>query len=503
MDRKKEWVIIISIIFTTVFLQILFLTPPELSDQLDYFFWADKFPNLSADPHHRTLRIGLLIPISFLIKFFNYSEIAYYLIPILSSVAFSIGIYKLSRLFFNRIVSLCSSILSISIPIFLRYAGQLLPDLPSIAMTIWSIFLLINSTKEVKGIYKNSKFHIFIGALLGWAYLVKEMVGLYFLIIALTFFLYKIPLKKIFYLVSGFLGILSLEFIFAYHTYQDAFIRFSFASPRGTEGSVTKSIPLVLTSFFRLLNNYSSDGYAFLLFLFLIGSTIFAIKKNNSFMFLNLWFLLSYFELTILGIFPIILRWEGFTILRLHIFRYWFFMIPPFIIGGTAILSKIIHLIVNNIGIRKNRLQMANGLILFTFTLSSIFIGVKSIWNLPDYIRTDGNHYQEFRKFLKNNGGEFEKIWLTFDDFRASERVIPIFTNSFFGTPIWEGDFERLNYDNELVELSDIGTGLVIVDNQFMNMFFKGEYLPSIKLPENWKVVFISTNKTLYAYRVL
>ena len=156
MDRKKEWVIIISIIFTTVFLQILFLTPPELSDQLDYFFWADKFPNLSADPHHRTLRIGLLIPISFLIKFFNYSEIAYYLIPILSSVAFSIGIYKLSRLFFNRIVSFCSSILSISIPIFLRYAGQLLPDLPSIAMTIWSIFLLINSTKEVKGIYKNS-----------------------------------------------------------------------------------------------------------------------------------------------------------------------------------------------------------------------------------------------------------------------------------------------------------------------------------------------------------
>jgi hypothetical protein len=287
MKKKPlaEILLLVTLAIVTIFAQGLFLKPPILSDQLDYFFWASRFPDSPQFPHHRTLRLGLLIPLSALIKLFGYSEAAYYTIPVFSMVVFIWGIFLVARLFFSRQIAFFSALLAVFIPNLLRYSGDLLPDIPSSALSLIAFYGLIQSGRNhQKNLFiKKPLFFILVGAILGWAYLTRESIVIIFPMILVIFFLFRIPPKNIIFLALGFLAVASIEMIYGKTVYGNPFIRFSFASPRPTAGGVSMKISKIITYLILLLSKYNAQGYVFLLFTCFFGALFYALRGGGGF----------------------------------------------------------------------------------------------------------------------------------------------------------------------------------------------------------------------------
>jgi hypothetical protein len=93
-------------------------------------------------------------------------------------------------------------------------------------------------------------------------------------------------------------------------------------------------------------------------------------------------------------------------------------------------------------------------------------------------------------------------IWINRDNFIAYDRILPIYAHDFFGRKIWDGQYKYLNYGNEYIPSENITYGKVIIDRERFDPAFRGlpEYLSNI--PDNWRLVFESTNKKIAIYEV-
>jgi 4-amino-4-deoxy-L-arabinose transferase-like glycosyltransferase len=174
--RGTDAAIAVGLVVVYALAQSRSVVPPVLSDQLHYLVDAATLPEITG-PFHQTLRIGLVLPVSALIGLTGYSELAYYGVGYLSVAVLVVAVFVLGRVLFGRAVGVGAALLMIANPHVLEHGSQLLPDLPATALVTVAVGAMIMAAQPTRTRRTRDLLLLAAGALLGWAYLVRELIG--------------------------------------------------------------------------------------------------------------------------------------------------------------------------------------------------------------------------------------------------------------------------------------------------------------------------------------
>jgi hypothetical protein len=182
LDRWDALITVVLIIFVAA-LFVLFLAPPMMSDQLDYFYHAWRLDELKLT--HRHLRVGLIWPIAFAIRWFGYSELSYYAIPAFAAFLLVAGTWIIGRLLFGRWVGFLAGILVVYNPWVLDDFTGPLPDFLAAGLFCTGMAVLIWCWREGRLADKPMSWRDvgllgLAGLLFGWSYLTREFVVVFF-----------------------------------------------------------------------------------------------------------------------------------------------------------------------------------------------------------------------------------------------------------------------------------------------------------------------------------
>jgi hypothetical protein len=173
----------------------VFLNAPLQSDDTSYFVYASRLSMDLFKYAHSQLpfRIGILVPVAGLQKFFGYSLASYYLYSLGSSLFLLVMVYLTGFKTGGLRTALFSSLLFACSFFGLYQATNLLPDVPNLALLLASflVFLYVDGAKGRKRI-----LILFLSALLGFcSYLVRAPNLVFLLAIPVYELLTKKSLK--------------------------------------------------------------------------------------------------------------------------------------------------------------------------------------------------------------------------------------------------------------------------------------------------------------------
>jgi len=385
---------------------------------------------------------------------------------------------------------------------------QLLPDIPATSAIVVG-FALIASIGKIGGHSGNQSnqkglFLLFIlaGVIFGYAYLIKEYFLIFILLIPIAFWAFKIPWRNLLPVAIGVLLIFLAEAVFNIIFYHNPLVRLSTVNPRETVGHIERDFKDIIMYLPNFLKMKGGEGTLVLSIIALIHFIVQSFKKNRAIIFLFGWVLFIFLFFTGISLLPVIFSWENSVLLRLHILRYWALILPPLIIGGVSALQEIFTWILSKTKVQQQPQKMIVFFSMLLLALISGAMGFSVVFTDYSLVRNGQDHYLELREYLKETSSPAEVIWINRDNFIAYDRILPIYAHDFFGRTIWEGQYKYLNYGNEYISPDKITFGKVIIDRERFDPAFRGlpEYLSII--PENWRLVFESTNDKIAIYQV-
>ena len=222
---------VLILILFAIIIQLILLTPPYLSDQMEYYFTATKFPHLQSPPNHWGMRIGLILPVAVLFRIFGHAEITYYAVPLVSILILVTAVYYLGTAIADRQIGMISALWISLAPVFLYQSMQLLPDIPATACIVAG-FALIASIERIRGrSNKESNYrsifllYLLVGLIFGYAYLIKEYFLIFIVLIPIAFWAFKIPYRNLLPVVAGVFLIFVAEAVFNIIFYHDPLVR--------------------------------------------------------------------------------------------------------------------------------------------------------------------------------------------------------------------------------------------------------------------------------------
>jgi len=498
---KRDWLLLIVLILISLSSQIIFIRPVTLSDQMAYYGTAVQFPRLPENPSHWSMRLGVVLPVAVLYRVFGHSEFVYYFLPISSTILLVVSTYLIGRMLFNPLVGTAAAIWMSFLPYFLLESGNLLPDITASACITTGIMLMLLITNLSKR-KKSWWIWMLVGAFFGWAYLSKEYFAVFAIIIPVFFWLFKIPKKDFLPVVIGVVAVIMVEFTLHTIAYGNPLQRLSTSQPRGTDGFIERDVLHILELFFVRLAGYQGWITVLIAAGGLIYLVVFSVKRSKTHRFLIAWILMIYLFLTAVGLLPTLLHWKNTVLLRLHLFRYWFPMLPPLAIGSAAALDHTLHILVKKISSKaKNRNTLYAFGMIFIFSAASIF-NMLAVQSSTKFLRNGGGHYQELRSYLQDKNRSGVKIWIVRDLKVGYEYVLPIFSHTTFGREVWNGRIKYLNTDGVFLKAEEISDGSVLIDHVHFNpeAYPIPDYLEDI--PDNWQLAFESSNARITIYDV-
>lgn len=502
----KDGLFIIAILFFTVFVQAFFISPPILSDDMEYFYWATKFPHMPQQPTHWSLRSGLILPVAVLYRIFGYAEIAYYVVPFASLALLTCGTCWLGSRLFNPRVGLFAALWLAVIPSLLIESTLLLPDIPATACVTVGFAILASLARKTNEVGQaqpaSSWWYLLAGVFFGWAYLVKEYYLLFILVIPIAWVTFRLPWKKIIVFLAGMAAMAGIEAVLGILIYGNPFIRLMTAQPRETFGFIERDILRIATYFPSLLRQKGGWGSLALSITGLTAMAVGVFKKSRPFAFLLGWVLIPYVLFTAIGLLPVFFSWEDVTLLRLHKFRYWTLILPPLFIAGAAGLEWAALWLINKSKVSVRRTLPVLNLALTLLITASTLIGMQGVYNFFNLIRNGADHYLELRDYLDAHDDEVDLIWINRDIKVSFDRILPMYKNNFWGQAVWEGRVKYLNTGQEYLREDELTSGWLLVDRYFFKTRFQRipEYLENP--PEDWTLVFESEDKEIALYEV-
>lgn len=494
----------ILIFILATILQIIFLNPIKLSDQMEYYEAGITFPNYERIPDIGNLRIGLVVPVALSYRIFGYSELSYYVFPIVCLSLLVLLTYYLGQIAFDTRVGIFAALAVLAMPGYLFESGNLLPDIPA-TMSIMTAFYLFfwsakNGSKDESKLSKRNLIHFLMGVFSGWAYLMKEYFIMFAFVLLFFFLLQKKKKAHYLYFLAGLGLMVGLEFLFGLIKYGNPFMRFMAANPRETWGYIERDAARILLFMPRMLVNNGSLVHLLLGiigFIFLIVRTV---KKDFKSGFFLLWIVTVYGFFTFFGLLPIILNWQDKVLIRPNIFRYWSMIFPAIFISGFAALFKLVDWLGGKFAARKWLKPALLALILVGILLT-MAAGFRTASQNEELLWFGSDHYLELRDFLANMEEIKGGIWVVKHLRIAYDRILPIYLNDIFGRSIWDGEINYLNIDRNFLKEYEIERGYVIVDRDFTPEYHvMPDYLANP--PDAWVKVFESENGKIQLYCV-
>lgn len=293
MSEKRSFLLLGCVVLFAAILRILCFGGLIGSDDLFYNFYSFSISEGSyvLEPTNPLIsRYGLLLPTALIFKGLGLNEITSIIFPLFCSLlTIIIGFYVGKIVFDFRIGIMAAATLCV-IPLDVKYATLLYPDLPTSTFLGLTGSLLI-VTKE-GGWGNKSTFFALCGLFLGWAYLTK-MTTIYFFPFVLGLIIYDgLKGKKVkegwIYFISSFALILVGEMIFYLVKAGDPFFRIKLIETSHNlsqwSGKCFEGERLIGRLFFdlpdRLLTGYGSFGP---LFFFVFSAAVFILfwKKDK------------------------------------------------------------------------------------------------------------------------------------------------------------------------------------------------------------------------------
>jgi hypothetical protein len=178
-------------------------------------------------------------------------------------------------------------------------------------------------------------------------------------------------------------------------------------------------------------------------------------------------------------------------ILRPEKLRYWLPVLPPLVVGGVATLLTAGRRVVAERGLPVATVVAA------ALVLTSVVLTGAQLDERPGFTRTGQDEYLLFREWAASAGQTCEVIWTDTDHWRASSRWVPMYLRSFWGRPLWDGELRSLNRGQVWVDLAELDTGaLVRARASLERRWLEEQQLPSYlqQPPSSWRRLLQTTN---------
>src|SRR5688500_16764431 len=317
--------------------------PPIPSDQLNYFEFAGVFPQVPPTPwiDHQFQRSGLVLPLVAAIKAFGYSQLAYYVVPVLTTVALALGVLALGTLLFARVVGIAAAVLVVgNSAVFIDLAAPL-PDLLSAALFCWAMVLTFAIRQERPSVVGTDRRRVVallgIGALLGWSYLAREFIVFVWPLVPLLLFR-DVGLRGLIWVALPMITIFVGELLLNAQLFGDPLARVRSVLGHGSGPMSTEAIGpyrdqerlWYITRFTDTLGALPEGPW---LNAALLVTVFGGLAWRRSVGLLLLWVALLFVPLIVLGG---ALSPEA-PMLRLTKLRYWYPILPAFLLGGVAV----------------------------------------------------------------------------------------------------------------------------------------------------------------------
>lgn len=484
-DRRvrHDWLLVGLMLLVYVALQSAFVRLPPLSDQMHYFLDASTLPAIT-EPPHQALRIGLTIPVWLLIQVFDYSEAAYYAVPWLSTAGLIVVTYWLGRLVDSRVTGVIAGLLIVANPIVLDDASQLLPDIPATLLLTAAVTVLLWWWRRTGGVDPRTRVDhavlLGVGLALGWSYLVREFVVLWFPVVALVLWALRAPRSWWRLVAVGAALPFVLELAWGAVFFGNPFARIVAAlnQPASEPWRVVERDALIasgaipdthvemLTAMPRALVEWDAGWVLVGLFVVLVVGAL--LTRGPQLRLLAAWVIVPL--VLMLGVIEFAWLFDN-RILRAEKLRYWMPLIPPLVVGGVTAARALgaRALGARALGARALGARAAGttGRAVATVAVAlALVTGIALTGAQLDerlgYTRTGQDEYLEFREWAVGPGRTCPVIWADADHWRAATRWVPMYVRSFWGRPVWDGELRPLNVGDDFVDLDALDTGALV-----------------------------------------
>lgn len=415
------------------------LSMPYPSDQLNYMSAAARFPApmTSSTEMQQVTRFGLLIPVRLAIMVFGYSQAAYYVVPLLGTLALMLGTYAVGTLLFSRMVGVAAAVAVIAATPVFEDSSQLLPDV--LAAGLFTLALAMALAVRQRRLPARGWVLAALGLVLGWSYLVREFIVFLWPLIPVLIYR-RVRWTGLVWLVVPIAALGLAETLLCWALYDDPLARIKAITGQGQGYSPTeiagtfrdKPRHVYLLRLPTTLNDYRDGAWLILLLgLTLLGGVV----RPRRFAVPAAWLALLWVPLTLLGgiLDPSRPR------LRLQLIRYWFPIFPGFVIGGLGAIWLAASALSAWAGARaaNDRGRRAIAL-LFPATavlLTAVLTGTTAARGWRANPMTRATQLESLRSWLARHDTGAPVVWTD----RRTDGLLRIYQNGPFGGLAWHG----------------------------------------------------------------
>jgi hypothetical protein len=506
--RLDYTLLLVTVLAYTLLLWFVFRLPPRASDQMIYFLAAESPFDVVAT--HHTTRLGVVAPTWIAQEFFGFSEGAYYAVPFLSAAVLVIAVFVLSREVFaevrwGRLLAVLASFAVGLTPLLVANATHLLPDLGSVAFFTLGMALLLRSRASTE----NGRAILLAGAAacFGASYLFRETVVLLAPVVALVALASGVKWRHLRH-VWPLGAILAIEALWGVAAWGDPLARVRSVLHRSaTEPSAQRLLEyaetidrqqdpiLALSTLPRILVDQSGLAVALVLLIGTLACVAFSlVGRNLRLRALSLWIVGIWVGLLVVGA---IEPSSGRPVMRTHLGRYWYPIIPPMVVGTLYVVQLG--------GQWVSRRFHGKGASMPSILSSSVAVGLLIVslsWSIHspnEFTGLSGDRFAELRTWLARSG-DSESMAV---DGRSVD-IVRMYTRSTFGSVVWGGRLKAMPVvGGDPTE--DVRADILVLNKPAIQRTVRAsasEASPwAVALPASWRIWELSTDDRLVAFK--
>jgi hypothetical protein len=434
------------------------LRPPWPSDSMTYFRAAASYPDVTVA--HRELRIGITMPVRLAQEVLGYSEAAYYVVPLLSTLLLVLAVYRLGARTVGRPAGWVAAALLLVTPLLLTVSSQIAPDVLATGLVVLGVSLLLDPAPPGRTPVGRL---VVVGLLLGWAYLAREYAALLFPIVPVVLLLRRLPLRRLVPVALPMALLFAVEVALNAVLFDQPLARLAVTLGHGSTGPAEEAMASYaagstrLDALLRLPSALVDDVQlggpliAILLAALVVGALA---ARDRDLVLLLVWFGLLAVPFTLLGglIDP------ANPLLPTGILRYWLLALPAIYLGGAGVAALLL---------RRLPLRVRRSPVIGAGTAVVLVVGViGAITVLPrdgfgTYRLGGATQHHELREWLAGPGADVEVLWTD----RRTASLMPLIAADWRGRVRWDGEVRAFDGpDGAFVGAGEIDDGAIVLN---------------------------------------
>jgi hypothetical protein len=442
-----DWAVAGLVLLVVAVAQLVFRQGPQPFDPAKYFQTAVDFPDAPAD--HWTLRIGLVAPVRLAVLVFGPSEAALYAVPFAAGLLLAGAVYGTMLLLFrDRLLAAAAALVTALSNDFLLRSGAILPDTAATATFTAGIFLFVLGARQRgrTGIAAAAS----AGVLFGLTYLIREFSPILLPVVVAAGLLLRCPLRRAAVVAGAAVATAALELVYGLVQHGDPLVhvRLLLSWEERPSGSVEPGTVLVRDQLDSLLDTLAvfprlvlawDTGWALLGLVAIFLVALVVRFRDRRLWLLGAWAGGYWLAMALLGLGSLP---SGRWLLNITSVRYWFPLFPALVMGAFAGIGLLLprhRRLVGGVTAAHAAAVAAAALFLGPGLAEFERCADREAW--PNDTR---ERWYELRSWFATPGADEFAVLATDPE---TLRLVPAFTSTTFGRPLWRGTVTALPVD--------------------------------------------------------